>query len=270
LIIDAHLHLPTLSEERSAEQAKEILLGQLGRSGVDACILIPDNIPDSNIGDFDTCRRLFADVDNVFLLYMINIDQVEPDDIAYFESLIVSKQIVGLKIIPGHDPFYPNDPRLDPVYALCEAHQFPMMIHTGWNPGHPEVALFNDPKYIVDVAERYPNMPIVIAHFFWPEMEYCYDLTHSYPNISYDTSGLATKTLINAIGEETIRRVVLELLEGDLRRIIFGTDYAMCNIDHHVDFVRALPVADNVKEGILWRNAMALFKLPGYNNGNGS
>jgi len=229
---------------------------------VDYAILIPDNLPGSPIGDVPTCLELVKDTPELFLMGTIDIQTQGKEWVKELERMIIERQIVGMKIFPGHDPIYPTDRRLDPVYALCQAHDIPMVIHTGCNPRHPEVARYNDPKYIVKVAERYARMAIVIAHFFWPEVDYCYEMTHACPRIYYDTSGLADGELIEAVGLERIRSVLLKLLQEDPKKIVFGTDYAMCNRKDHVEMIEQLPIAVDVREGIFWRNAVELFHLP--------
>ena len=114
----------------------------------------------------------------------------------------------------------------------------------------------------MQVAEKYPKIKIVIAHFFWPEVDHCYDMTHSYPNIYYDTSGLADEEVIEATGTERIQKVLLKTLEANPRKIVFGTDYAMCNRQDHIKMINQLPVDESVQEDVLWRNAVDLFKLP--------
>jgi predicted TIM-barrel fold metal-dependent hydrolase len=105
-------------------------------------------------------------------------------------------------------------------------------------------------------------MKIVIAHFFWPEVDYCYAMTHGYPNIYYDTSGLADEEVVVATGGERIRAVLLKTLQNDPKKVIFGTDYAMCNRQKHIEMIRQLPVAAAVHEAVFWRNAAELFNLP--------
>lgn len=262
MIIDAHIHLPAITEQRTYDQAKDQLVADLRKDQVDYAILIPDNVPDSVIGDVDTCLRLIEGESRLFLLGTVDIERQGREWIAYIESLVVCQKIVGMKIFPGHDPIYPTDPRLFPFYEICQVHGTPMMIHTGWNPGHPEVARYSDPKYIVEVARRYPALRVVIAHFFWPEVDYCFDLTHSYPNIYFDTSGLADRELVEPTGEEAIQRVLLKTLSEDPKKVIFGTDYAMCDRRQHIDLVNTLPISAEVREGIFWRNAAQLFNLP--------
>jgi predicted TIM-barrel fold metal-dependent hydrolase len=202
------------------------------------------------------------DTAELFLMGAIDIQTQGQEWVERLERLIAQRQIVGVKIFPGHDPIYPTDPRLDLVYAVCQAQGAPLVVHTGWNSGHPEVAQYNDPKYIVRTAERYPRLKIVIAHFFWPEVDYCYETTHAYPNIYYDTSGLADGEVTRATGAARIQRVLLKVLEENPKKIIFGTDYAMCDRKAHIELIERLPIAARVRDGIFWRNAAELFNLP--------
>ena len=87
-------------------------------------------------------------------------------------------------------------------------------------------------------------------------------MTHSYPNIYYDTSGLADEEVIAATGFERIRAVLLKTLGEDPKKTVFGTDYAMCNRQDHLKSVNQLPITADVHECALWRNAVELFNLP--------
>ena len=166
MIIDTHIHLPVVSEQRSYEQAKGILLEDLDRHDVDYAILIPDNIRGSPIGDVATCLRLLEGEPRLFLLGTIDIERQGQEWLDTLETLLARRTIVGrtyrssMNIFPGHDPIYPTDPRLYPVYDLCQAYHAPMVVHTGWNSGHPEVAAYNDPRYIVEIARAYPALPL--------------------------------------------------------------------------------------------------------------
>jgi predicted TIM-barrel fold metal-dependent hydrolase len=262
MIIDTHIHLPVVSENRTYQQAKEMTLEDMKLDGVSYSILIPDNVPDSEIGDLPTCHKLAEDTPELFLMGTIDIENQGSQWVAELERLMLHRQIVGMKIFPGHDPIYPTDLRLDPVYNLCRENSMPMVIHTGYNPGHPEVGKYNDPRHIVRVSERYPGLKIVIAHFFIPEVEYCYELTHDCPYIYHDTSGLADQEVVEATGAGKIETVLLKTLEADPGKVIFGTDYAMCNRKDHIDMINRLPISAEVREGIFWRNAVSVFNLP--------
>ena len=261
MLIDAHIHLPVVAEQNNYEQAVKKLLTDLEKDRVDYAILIPDNTANSPIGDVDTCLGLVENMPKLFLLGTIDIETQGEPWIAKLDSLLTQRKIVGIKIFPGHDPIYPTDPRLAPVYELCRTHHAPIVIHTGWNSNHPEVAQYNDPKYIVQIACDYPDLTIIIAHYFWPDVEYCYELTHSYDNICYDTSGLADEEVVRVTGLDRIQRVLAKTLAEDPAKVIFGTDYAMCNRQAHIALMEGLSLQTRVKEMVLWRNATKLFQL---------
>jgi predicted TIM-barrel fold metal-dependent hydrolase len=262
MIIDAHCHLPTLAEAGSYTRAKGKFLDDLRADGVDYAILIPDNIPASPIGDVDTCLALLDGEASIFLLGTIDIESQGQDWLRRLEQLVVAHRLVGMKIFPGHDPIHPTDPRLWPVYELCQTFRMPMVIHTGQNPGAPEAAKFNHPAEIVRVAASFPNLALVIAHFYWPEVELCYRLTHAHPNIHYDISGLADPEVIEASGQEAIRSVLRKTITEHPTRVVFGSDYAMCSRADHIELIKDLHLPDAVAEQVFWRNAAELFSLP--------
>jgi len=43
--------------------------------------------------------------------------------------------------------------------------------------------------------------------------------------------------------------------------VVFGTDYAMCDRLRHVELIRSLPISEEVREQVFWRNAVQLFRL---------
>jgi len=166
-----------------------------------------------------------------------------------------------VKIFPGHDTIYPTDKRLLPVYELCIKYDLPVVIHTGASSKHPEQAKYNDPKQIIKIAEKFPALKIVIAHFFYPRVEYCYELTEPYENIYFDTSGLADEQVIADTGLAKIKRILSLTARERPNNIIFGTDYAMCSIRKHIELVKSLEVKRQTKNKIFSENAIKLFRL---------
>jgi predicted TIM-barrel fold metal-dependent hydrolase len=261
MIIDSHLHLPPREKNRSFEDSKRVLLRDLKRNGIDHAILIPDNVPGSKIADLDVALELTKDSKQLFVMGTINVFKEGETALQKLESLFEAKRIVAIKIFPGHDPIYPTDKRLVPVYALCERCDSPIVIHTGWNSNNPEVAKYNDPKHIVKVASKFPRLKIVISHYFWPEVEYCHTVTKPFENIYFDTSGLADDEVTRETGLEKIREVLALTTNERPNGVLFGTDYAMCSIKKHINLVNSLNLSREQKERIFSKNAIKLFKL---------
>lgn len=261
MIIDSHTHLPKVREGRTLADSREELLQALKKYHVSYAILIPDNTPFSEIGSLDEVLGLVEHDESLFVMGTIDIQKDGEPQLRKLDLLFRTRRIVAVKIFPGHDTICPTDRRLIPVYDLCVKHDSPIVIHTGANPGNPETARYNDPKHIVKVARRFPTLKIVIAHYFWPKVEYCYELTKPYANIYYDTSGLADDEVVEETGLDKIKKTLTSTLKQRPNSVVFGTDYAMCSIEKHIALIESLAIPTESKEMIFSRNPMRLFKL---------
>jgi hypothetical protein len=100
-----------------------------------------------------------------------------------------------------------------------------------------------------------------MAHYFWPKVEYCHELTKPYANIYFDTSGLADDEVVEETGLDTIKKVLTLTVKQRPHSVVFGTDYAMCSIKKHVALIESLAIPTEFKERIFSKNAIQLFKL---------
>jgi hypothetical protein len=223
--------------------------------------LIPDNTPTSEIGSLDDVLRLVENERRLFVMGTIDVQRDAEAHVRKLDSLFRSRRIVAMKIFPGHDPIYPTDRRLLPVYELCVKYNSPMVIHTGATSKRPEGAKYNDPKHIVKVAEAFPGLKIVIAHYFFPRVEYCYEVTKPYSNICFDTSGLADDEVVEETGLERIRGVLTLTVRERPDNVVFGTDYPMCSISKHVNLIESLPIERMLKDKVFFENSVKLFNL---------
>jgi predicted TIM-barrel fold metal-dependent hydrolase len=261
MIIDSHLHLPPVGEGRTLEDSKSTLLRDLKKEHVDHAILIPDSTPTSVIGSLDEVLRLAENERRLFVMGTIDIQKDKEARIRKLDSLFRSRRIVAMKIFPGHDPIYPTDKRLLPVYELCVKYRSPMVIHTGATSKRPEGAKYNDPKHIVKIARAFPDLRIVIAHYFFPRVEYCYEMTRSCSNVCFDTSGLADDEVVEETGLDRIRRVLTLTVKERPDNVVFGTDYAMCSMAKHINLIESLPIGRRLKDKVFFENSVKLFNL---------
>lgn len=167
MIIDSHLHISYVGEKKkNLFDVKSELLESMKKFGITHSIVIPDNVPNPQCADTETMFKIIDGDKQFFSMGTINIFQDVKKQIVNLESLITAKKICAIKLFPGHDPFYPTDEKCQPVYKLCVKYNIPVVFHTGVNTGDNDCAKYNDPKLIVEVAEKYPSLKIVIAHFF--------------------------------------------------------------------------------------------------------
>lgn len=262
LIIDAHTHLPNANDLLSFEDKRNQYLSDMKKNGVDHAIIIPDNEKDSPHGSVSKCIELFQNHKEVSILGTVSILE---DDISQkaieLDKYFSKGQICGIKIYPGHDHHYPNDERLTEFYNLCIKHNRPFVIHTGWNSNDPAAALWNDPKYIIEVANNYPNMTIIICHLFWPDVEYCAKITEPFENIHFDTSALADNEVLKETSSLTMRKMVLHLIHNQKKKLIFGTDYKMCSVKDHIDYFSNLNLTVEETEKLFYLYAQELYRI---------
>lgn len=262
MIIDSHLHLSITSGEKDFTEVKDKLLKEMDENEIDKAIVIPDNLHNSLCSDLDTTEKLIKDNQRFLMVATLKIDEINRDNLEKVEHLFAEKKAIGFKIFPGHDPVYPTDEEWLPVINLCVGYNFPLIIHTGINVGNKEVAKYNDPKYIVQLAKENPRLKIIICHYFWPKLEYCFETVKNFTNIYFDTSALADEDVIKECGGiEKIKEILEKTMKNRQDSLIFGTDWPIGNIKKHKDLIESLNVSQNQKEMIFSDNAISVFGI---------
>ena len=257
MIIDSHQHLPGRREGKTLADSKQELLRELEECMVDYSIVIPDNVPNSEIGSLDEVLDLVEDERRLFAMGTINIRKDKEPYILKLDRLFRTERIVAIKIFPGHEPIYPTDKRLTPIYELCVKYDLPIVVHTGGR----KQSKYNDPKFIIKIADKNPELKIVIAHYFFPRIEYCHEITKPYENIYFDTSALADDAVIAATGLQKIKDTLALTAQERPCNVVFGTDYAGCSIKKHIALIESLKLSREIKERIFSKDSIQLFKL---------
>lgn len=265
MTIDSHIHISLYKDNaKSLQESFDLFLQEMEKNGISSAIIIPDNIEGSdNIADLDKAIELIGERKNLFLLGSPQIVQRRLTELEKYKKLLEEGKIKGIKFFPGHDPYYPTDERCLPYYELCEKLDVPVLFHTGENSGDSDCARWNDPKYIVEVAKKYPQLKVIITHYYWPKMDYCYEITKDIPNIYFETAAMADAEVIEKSGGiEKVREVLQKTIADRPDKVIFGTDWPMCKIEEHIELVKSLGLNKDLEEGIFWGNAKRAYNLP--------
>ena len=121
----------------------------------------------------------------------------------------------------------PNDPRLDPYFALAEELDIPVGIHVG--PGPPGATALGittfrmsagDPLLLEEVLVKHPNLRLYVMHAGWPNIDHMIALMYAFPQVYVDTA-VIDYTQPKAEFHRYLRRLV-EAGYGD--RVMFGSD----------------------------------------------
>jgi predicted TIM-barrel fold metal-dependent hydrolase len=192
------------------------------------------------------------------LIAFIGLDPSMPEDqlLAEIETRL-SQGARGLKLHPAAQRFYPNDPRLAPVYARAADLGWPVIFHSGafalGEASTTQAALEHFPP----LFEAFPDLTVVLGHMGFGDFDSCAAIARDFPNAMFDCCFTVNGTDPSpAISDDeaaaAFRRVGVD-------RIMFGSDYPW--LDPALDAARIarLPLSDGEKRAVLHENAARVF-----------
>ena len=123
---------------------------------------------------------------------------------------------------------------------------------------------YSHPLNVDEVANKFPNLKIVIAHMGNPWILDCLAVVLKNPNVYVDCSAYFTE--YKPIKEEDVGVFIKQLTDakvfiGDFKRFLFGTDWPLYNQKEYLEAVKGLPMTDEEKELVFWKNAKEVFNL---------
>jgi len=233
----------------------------MSRFGIDYAFVYADSEPNTGVSDLGMTRESVTHQPQLRMLGTTCIPPTTPDIIPELARLAETGQIIGIKLYPGFELFYPDDEQCHPIYELCVAYDKPVVFHSGETMDEPWREKYNHPYQIAKAADRFPRLKTVVAHLSQPHLAACRDVLLSYPNIYADISGLAHPDVETRCGKETIARILEDIVTQQPQKVLFGTDWPICDVGAHLSLVESLPITDAAKELILGCNAESVFAL---------
>ena len=175
-----------------------------------------------------------------------------------FEELVRGRGFRGLSVRPFMIGLPADDRRYYPLYAKCVELGVPVSIHSSANWTTVSVSDLGHPRHIDVVAADFPELEVIMSHAGYPwVMEACL-LAWKYPNVYLELAAHRPKYLAApGTGWEPLMRFGTTTIK---EKVLFGTGWFLLGRApaQIVDEFLALPVADDVMEMWLWRNADAL------------
>jgi uncharacterized protein len=161
----------------------------------------------------------------------------------------------------------PDDPRLEPYFALAEELDVPVGIHLGLGPpgiahrGAPAFRMAHgDPLRLEDVLIRHPRLRLYVMHAGWPRADEMIALLHAFPQV-YVEIGPLHWYLPQPEFYGFLQRLVGA---GFSRRVLFGSDQMQWPdaIGRAIETVEAAPfLNEEQRRDIMCRNAMRFLRL---------
>jgi len=167
----------------------------------------------------------------------------------------------GMKFQQATQAFDPTNGRFFPIYETCVRLNLPVIFHTGTTaigagtPGGRGLILeYCRPiPYIDQIAARYPELRIIMAHPAWPWHDDQLAVVRHKGNVYMDLSGWAPKYFPPSIVQNA------NTLIQD--KVFFGSDYPIISPERWLSEFATLPIKDSVRPKILLHNAAKFLGL---------
>lgn len=265
MIIDCHVHLNHYADEEvdalSASLSK--LLATMRRNRVDQSIILTSYKVSPGRPSTRQVVEATKDTPSLHVVAGIGYETVGPEVIEDVDDMLAAGSLKGLKLYPGYEPFYPSDPKLEPVYELAARYDVPVMIHCGDTYSPRGKVKYSHPLNVDEVAVDHPDVKFVICHLGNPWLADCMEVVYKNANVYADISGLVLGDFTDRF-EAYMRRELQDLLVWgvDPSNVLYGTDWPISSMESYLEFMKDLKIPMKEREAIMWENAASLFKLP--------
>jgi len=154
---------------------------------------------------------------NVFSVGSIDMSGNLPNQLQQHEKLFQKKEIIGIKLYPGYQHFYPSEPRVVAIAQLCQKYNKPIIFHSGdvYDPHQEALIKYAHPLHIDELARACPETKIVISHFGFPYHLETAMVVSQHPLVFTDISGT-----IDACGSQKEISVLTNQYITDLKRVL--------------------------------------------------
>ncbi|MDO8188482.1 amidohydrolase family protein [Conexibacter sp. JD483] len=164
----------------------------------------------------------------------------------------------GVKLHTVAQRFLPSDPALDPLWELCSDRGLPVIAHCG--PDRLETG-WATPEAFVPLAERFPRLPLVLAHLGGGDFRRIVAVADAFPGVRFDLSEIVSWVGGSNAPEDAAALAALVRAVG-VERVMAGSDFPWYEPAWVIDAVTRLPgLSTSERDLILGRTAAQLFGL---------
>jgi predicted TIM-barrel fold metal-dependent hydrolase len=251
---------PDITLGRTLDEHYETTLRVAQRVVVLAFVAPPAgmNVPNDYVADY--IKR-----DPARLVGFGSVDPHDPGAVEEVERMKQDLGLVGCKMGPIYQDV---DPLGEAFLGICEALErleLPLLIHQGTTYARSGSLLHARPILIDEIAKRYPNLRIVIAHVGHPWVEEAIVVVRRHPNVYADISALGSRRW------QLYQTLLCAVEYGVDHKLLFGTDFPFFTSEQTIDallsvtgdaFGPSMPTIDEaVVTGIVNRESLTLLGI---------
>ena len=199
------------------------------------------------------------------LIGFMALDPTQPGWQEELEEGHKNLRLKGIKLMPMYAGFSPNDPKLDYLWQYASKNGLPVLCHTGTTFIRQAPLKHTLPILIDDVAMRFPDVRIIMAHLSHPYEGECVVTIRKHPHVYADCSALHYRPF------QLYHSLMLLQEYGVWNKLLFGSDYPFTTVDASVTGMRdlnkmlegtALPRLDSdAMEQMFHRNSLELLGI---------
>lgn len=168
---------------------------------------------------------------------LIGFLSVDPTQPSWQKELRDGHEMLGLcgiKLLPMYAGFRPNDEMLDPLWLYAQAHQLPVLLHTGTTFISQAPLEFSLPRRLDNVATTFPDVKIILAHLGHPYEGECVAVIRKHSNVYADVSALHYRPF------QLYHSLMLIQEYGVWDKLLFGTDYPFTDVNSTISGLNSL------------------------------
>ena len=272
--VDTHVHLSRWWRDIKAtgyrndiDYTLRGLLHEMDAAGIERAVLIQVNDAPSPTEGYAEARQIVADSGGRLSFVSSANPTLGKESVEHMISLWDgTPELAGIKLFPGYNHFYPDDPRLDPVYEYAAQRKLVILIHTGDTLDNWGQVKYARPLPVDEVAVRYRNVQFVICHLGNPWIDEAMEIIYKNPNVYGDTSGLLAHPSYPLFDRhvDLVRKKIQDaiLMTGTTERVLYGSDWPLIDLKVATSLVAGTDLPEANRAAILGGNARRLFGLP--------
>ena len=143
-------------------------------------------------------------------------------------------RLKGIKLLPMYAGFRPNQRELDYLWEYARQHNLPVLLHTGTTFIDRAPLECTLPRHLDDVAIRFPDVKIILAHLSHPYEGECVAVIRKHPHLFADCSALHYRPF------QLYHSLMLVQEYGVWEKVLFGTDFPFTTVSASVAGIRNL------------------------------
>jgi uncharacterized protein len=242
-VIDAHAHLGPIRSIYLPEATLDSMIKGMDRCGVESLILSPHNalLGDTREGNQEMLEAVQAHPGRVYGYCTVNPHY--PGEIAgELDRYLGEENVVGVKVHPTVHEYPISGANYASTFERLNAEKGLLLSHTWGNDEHCGAGEMRI------VAERYPDLRILLGHSCYGTWEEAIALAVDFPNVYLELTAAA-----HAYG-------LIEWMCRDAgsHKVVYGTDYPWFDPMVYIGCVVYAHIEEDDMRNILYNNARKL------------